>query len=120
MPMAAEELRDLSDVELKERLRDVRLTIGLLGPQIETRKKRKSRTIKVIRGTVLMAGGFIAATIDPLGLTLVLFGGWDWVEGIADDAKATNKDVAMRRKINELNAELDLIEFELRQRNLIS
>lgn len=41
MPMAAEELRNLSDVELKERLRDVRLTIGLLGPQIETRKKRR-------------------------------------------------------------------------------
>jgi hypothetical protein len=68
----------------------------------------------------LTTGGFIAATIDPLGILLVLLGGWDWVEGISGDAKATNKDIAMRKKISELNAELDLVELELKHRNLLS
>jgi hypothetical protein len=107
MTMAAEELRNLSDAELSERLRDVQLTIGLLGSQIETKNERRNRTIKVIRGTILTAGGFIVATIDSLGLLLVLLGGWDWVDGISGDAKSTNKDVAVRGKIYELNAELD-------------
>src|SRR5947209_3538071 len=120
MAMAAEQLGNLSDAELNDRLREMRLTVGLLGPQIETRKERRNRTMKVVRATVLTAGGLIAATIDSLGLLLVLLGGWDWVDGISGDAKATNKDIAMRRRISEVNAELDLIEFELRRRHLIS
>jgi hypothetical protein len=80
--MAAVDLRDLSDVELIDHLRDLRLQIALLEPNIETWKDRRRRTIKIVRGTILTAGGFIGATIDPLGLLLVVLGGWDWVEAI--------------------------------------
>lgn len=65
-----------------------------------------------------MAGGFIVATLDPLGAVLVLLGGWDWVVGISDDAKAMNKNLAMRGRINDLNTELNLVELEFKRRNL--
>jgi hypothetical protein len=50
--VALADLRDLTDAALIEYLRDVRLRIALLGPQIETAKDRRGRTIKVLRGTV--------------------------------------------------------------------
>lgn len=44
---------------------------------IESVRDRRGRTVKIVRGTILTAGGFLAATIDPLGLLLVLLGGWE-------------------------------------------
>lgn len=115
--MTPDEVRGLSDARLREHLRDLRLEIGLLRPHIETRAQRTERTIKVLRGTVLMSGGLMVATLDPSGAVLVLLGGWDWVVGISDDAKAMNKNLAMRRRVNGLNFELTLVELELRRRN---
>jgi hypothetical protein len=114
--MTPDEVRSLSDARLREHLRDLRLEIGLLAPFIEAREERTQRTIKVIRGTVLMAGGLVFATFEPAGAILALLGGWDWIVGISDDAKAMNQNLAMRRKINDLNAELDVIESEFRRR----
>jgi hypothetical protein len=118
--MALADLRDLTDAALIEYLRDLRLRIALLGPQIETAKDRRGRTIKVLRGTVLTAGGFLAATIDPLGLLLVLLGGWDWVENISDDATTMNRDLTLRRQMNALGAELEAVRSEMVRRGLIS
>jgi hypothetical protein len=117
--MAAVDLPGLSDSELLERLQALRLQIALLEPDIEDRKDRRRRTIKIVRGTILAAGGFLGATVDPMGLFLVLLGGWDWVEGISDDATEMNKNLAVRRRVNELAAQLDEIELELRKRNLV-
>jgi hypothetical protein len=117
--MAAVDLPGLSDTELLERLRDLRLQIALLAPDIETREDRRRRTTKIVRGTILAAGGFIGATIDPMGLMLVLLGGWDWVEGISDDANEMNKNLALHKRVVELNNELGEIDVELRRRNLV-
>jgi hypothetical protein len=68
----------------------------------------------------LTAGGFLAATIDPLGLLLVLLGGWDWVENISDDANTMNRDLKLRRQMNELGAQLDAVESEMVRRGLVS
>jgi hypothetical protein len=68
----------------------------------------------------LTAGGFLAATIDPLGLLLVLLGGWDWVENISVDATTMNRDLTLRRRMNELGVELDAVRAEMVRRGLIS
>jgi hypothetical protein len=118
--MVSFDLHSLSDAALIEQLRDLRLRIGLLGPQIEPAKNRGRRTRKILRCTFLTAGGFFVATIDPLGLLLVLFGGLDWVETISDDAATMNRDLALRRQINELRAQLDAVEVEMVRRGLSS
>jgi hypothetical protein len=66
----------------------------------------------------LTAGGFFAATINPLGLLLVLLGGLDWVEAISDDATTMNRDLALRGQINGLRAQLDAVESEMVRRSL--
>lgn len=118
--MAPIDLRGITDIELLEQLRNLRLRIALLEPHIDTARDRTRRTTKIVRGTILTAGGFLAATIDPLGLLLVVLGGWDWVDTISDDADTTNRGLAVRRQINALEAELDEIESELVRRGLIS
>ncbi len=115
--MAEVDLRRLSDDELKDYLRDLTIRIALLEPHLETSEDRRRRTVKIVRGTILSAGGFLGAEKSPLGFLLVLLGGWDWIEAISDDAKATNKNLVIRRGINALNAELDDVERELRRRN---
>jgi len=73
--MTPDEVRNLSDARLREHLRDLQLEIALLAPFIETKEERTQRTIKVIRGTVLMAGGLVFAAFEPSGAVLALLGG---------------------------------------------
>jgi hypothetical protein len=112
------DLRGLSDAELIEHLRDVRLRIAVLEPQIETRTNRIRRTIKAVRGTFLTVGGFLTLTADLFGFLLVLLGWWDWIETIADDARETNRGLAVRRAMAKLALELDKVQMELGRRGL--
>jgi hypothetical protein len=110
-------LRDLSDRELGDYIRNVERDIASLGAQIETAGTRRKRTLKIIRATFLTAGGFFAATFDLLGIALTLFGVWDWVEVFVDDAREMNRQAALHRAIKELESALVASEEELLRRS---
>jgi hypothetical protein len=112
------DLRRLSDAELIDHLRDVRLRIAVLEPQIQTRTDRIRGTIKVVRGTILVAGGILTMTADLFAFLLILLGAWDWTETIADDARETNRSMAVRRAMRQLVIDLDEVQAELGRRGL--
>src|SRR5581483_2346882 len=114
--MPVPNLGQLSDRELNEYLLRLNQRIADLAPRLDTPRERNRRTVKVLRGTILIAGGLFTATVDPIGVVLLLLGGWDWAEGISDDAETMNRGLAVRRQMNELEAELDEVEAELRRR----
>jgi hypothetical protein len=67
----------------------------------------------------LTAGGLfaVAATFEPLGIMLALFGVWDWVETITDDADAMNKRLKLQQTLIELGKDLDAAEAEFEKRH---
>jgi hypothetical protein len=118
--MSTPDLSSLSDTELSEHISRLNLRIAELAPQLDTSRDQRRRTVRIVRGTILTAGGlFTAGTVDLLGILLVILGCWDWAEGISDDAEATNRGLAVRRRMNEFEAELEVIATELRRRGYL-
>ena len=107
----------LSDRDLANQIRELRLQIVALEAQIEPPAAHSQRTVKLARGTFLTVGGFLTATFNPLGIALVIVGAWDWVDAIVDDAEAMNRGIALRRTIADLSQKLSVAEAEFRKRN---
>jgi hypothetical protein len=110
------QLRGMSDHELGNLVRDIRGQINACEVQIERRSQRRKRTIKLVRGTLLTAGGFVTATYDILAFFLVLAGLWDWIEAVAEDAEAMNRQIALMRNLRDLEDELRSVEKEFERR----
>jgi len=72
--------------------------------------------MKLIRGTFLATGGFLTATIDILGIVLVVVGLWEWIDVVVEDANAMNDRNALRRRISDLSVQLVAAEMEFRTR----
>lgn len=111
------QLRGMSDHELGNFVRDIRGQIIAYEAQIERRSQRRKRTIKLVRGTLLTAGGFLTATYDLLALFLVLTGLWDWIDAVAEDAQSMNHQTVLRRDLKRLEDQLTLAENEFERRN---
>jgi hypothetical protein len=62
------DLRDLSDHELADHIRILERDIASFGARIEPAAAKRKRTIKIVRATVLTAGGFFVASFDFLGI----------------------------------------------------
>jgi hypothetical protein len=109
-------LGDLSDRDLIKYIRSLDRDIGAARAQIETAATRRKRTLRIVRATILTAGGFFAATFDVLGIALTCFGVWDWIEVIADDAEEMNRQIALHRAAEEYLRLLQEAEEELQRR----
>ena len=115
MPIA--NIHDASAHELGTHIRNLSIRIARLEGQIEPRGRARARTIKIVRSTILMAGGLLTATaIDMLGLILTFLGCWDCVEVVVEDAREMNRQHAVRRLLTQLSAEIDAAESELSRR----
>lgn len=110
------ELRDLSDRELTDHIRNLERDIAAFGAQIEPAAAKRKRTVKIVRATVLTAGGFFAASFDFLGTVFILLGVWDWAEVFVDDAREMNRQIALRRALQELESRFDAAQEEFLQR----
>jgi hypothetical protein len=109
-------MKDVPDRELTDFIRDLRLQIVALEAQIEPPAASRQRTVRLIRGTFLTVGGFLTATFNPLGIALVLVGGWDWVDAVVDDVAAMNRRLALRRAIMIHSRQLAAAEVEFHRR----
>jgi hypothetical protein len=109
-------MQDLSDRELANLIRDLRVQIAELEPHIDSATDVRRRTMKLIRGTFLATGGFLTATIDILGIVLVVVGLWEWIDVVVEDANAMNDRNALRRRISDLSVQLVAAEMEFRTR----
>ncbi len=105
----------LSISELEDFIQDCRLRIARCEAQIEPSAFQRRRTFKILRGTVLMAGGFFGATFDPITLFLILLGAWDWIDGFSEDAAAMNRQIALHREANDISEQLDAAQARLEQ-----
>jgi hypothetical protein len=113
------DLRDLSDRDLGLYAHDVFHRISALEAQIESPASRRKRTVKIVRSTILMSGGLMAASfVDLLALILTLLGIWDCIEALQDDAAAMNRQLELRRTIRGLESELTAIEAEFERRGI--
>ena len=115
--MPLRDLRSLSDRELGNHVRDVVLRIAVLEVQIEPVAARRARTIKIVRSTILMGGGLLAATlIDFLALIITVLELWDCIEAIEHDVRTMNHQHELWRVLIELENELDALEAEIERR----
>jgi hypothetical protein len=89
----------LSDQELDTFIRDLRLRIAANKARIESSKSRRRRSLKIARGTVLTAGGFVGANFDWLAALLTVIGAWDWIDAFAEDARITNQQLELLRDL---------------------
>jgi sugar-specific transcriptional regulator TrmB len=113
-------VRSLSDQDLDLYVRELSNEINNLGSQIALLSPSYKRVVKIVRASILTAGGFIAASeVDVLGLVLTVFGVWEWVEAFAEDAEEMNRELAMRRNITRLRVELAVAEAEIDRRLVI-
>jgi hypothetical protein len=109
-------MKELSDRELANLVRDLRLQIIALDAQFEPHAASRQRTVKLVRGTFLTVGGFLTATFNLLGIALVLVGGWDWIDAVVDDAAAMNRRIGLRKAVRALSQQLDEAETEFLKR----
>jgi len=109
-------LRDLSDRELADHVRGLERDIAAFGAQLEPASAKRKRTVKIVRATVLTAGGLFAASFDFLGIALTLLGVWDWAEVFVDDAREMNRQIALRSTLTELEDRFDAAQEELLRR----
>jgi hypothetical protein len=114
-----DDISGLSDSRLIERFYQVLGDIRVYEAQLESENRRRQRSQKVFRGTLLNFVGLVAA-VPTGGVTLVLCaaGMLDWADAIVDDAKAINQQMALRRAYNEEFALLSELREELRRRGL--
>ena len=103
-------------MELSNFIHDLRTQIVALRPHIEGPHIWRRRSIDLLAGTILTAGGFFGATMDPLSVILVPLGFIVWVRAIVDDARATNRHLALRQNLSRLENQLAAAEAELERR----
>ncbi len=102
--------------ELGNYIRDLRLQIVDYQARLEPSSAPRQRTIKLIRGTLLTAGGILGATVELFAAILIIVGSWDLIETIRDDVNAMNQQLHFRRALAELYIQLDEAEAELERR----
>jgi len=111
-----DDLAQLTNDELVDLINDLQIEAEALVPFVEDRRAWNRRTIRLVRGTVLTAGGFFGATFDPISLLLVLLGFIDWLEAIVDDARALNQQLTLRQRIVSLRRRIEAALAELERR----
>lgn len=110
------DLAQLTDRDLGNFIRDLRFQIVAAQAQLEAPTADRRRTVKLFRGTVLLAGGLIGATFEPLTAFLAVVGLWDWVDAIEDDVSTMNRQLHLRRALIELDLLIRMAEAELDRR----
>jgi hypothetical protein len=114
------ELPDLtkySNQELGDLIRDLRLRSVAYQAQLATLPSSRERTIKLVRGTVLVAGGLHSITFGVLAAILLILGAWDWVETVRSDVETMNRQIEFRRALFELTRTIEAAEAELDRRS---
>jgi hypothetical protein len=109
-------LSTLSNTELDLLIRALVAKIASLKTQIESPSARRKRTRRLLRGTALMVGGFVGATVNPLTVVLVAVGLWDWFDSVDEDAKTYNRERRIQQEIPFLEREFSEAEEEIRRR----
>jgi hypothetical protein len=112
----ADNLGSLSNIELNNFIHDLRTQIVALKPHIEGPQIWRRRSIDLLAGGILTGGGFFGANLDPLSLILVPLGFIVWIRAIADDARAMNRHLTLRRQLTMLQSDLAAAEAELDRR----
>ncbi len=116
----ADDLKNLSDDELLNLIHDLQIETDTLLPFIDDDRIWNQRTVKLIRGTILTAGGFFGAAFDALSLLLVLVGFIDWLEAITDDARAFNRHLSLQQRMVALRDRINAAAAELARRRRAS
>lgn len=114
--MPPPDLRAFSDRDLSHYARDLAYRIAALEARIEPATASRKRTIKIVRSTVLMGGGLLAATLDLFALIITLLGVWDCIEAVHEDVATMNEQHELRRTVIGLQVEMDAIEAEFQRR----
>ncbi|HEY2757625.1 MAG TPA: hypothetical protein VGJ01_18000 [Pseudolabrys sp.] len=109
-------LESLSDIEIKDRIRQLELEIAACEGRVETDADEARRSRRLARGTFLTAAGFFGLTLDPISAVIILVGFFDWMEALRDDARQTNLKAALTWQSAKLKAQLELVEAEVRRR----
>ena len=106
----------LTDHELGNFIRDLRLRVAANEAQLESPSAGRQRTIKILRGTILTAGGLVGASFEPFSIVLTIIGCWDWVDTIRDDVNAMNRQIQLRETLIDLERQIAMAEAELERR----
>ena len=115
-----DDLTRLTEDELVDLIHDLQIEADALVPFVEDRRTWNRRTIRLVRGTILTAGGFFGATFDPIALLLVLLGFIDWLEAITDDARVLNQQLTLRQRIVSLRQRIEAADAELERRRRVT
>jgi hypothetical protein len=110
------ELTAYSIEELGNLIRDLRLQIVVYQAQLEVPTASRQRTIKIIRNTILTAGGIYGATFTLAAAILAVLGFWDWIDTIRSDVATMNRQIRFRRALTDLTQQLIAAESELDRR----
>ena len=110
------ELASLTDRELGDRIRDLIREIGTLGEQIEPDTHSVARSWRLIRSTILMAGGLFGATIEIWTVVLAGLGLWDWIDAMVEDSAIANRQMKLKQRLADLELTLAALTIELRRR----
>jgi hypothetical protein len=110
------ELAALSDHDLGRLARELETEIAVRRAQIEGPAAERKATRRILRGTFLTAAGFFGLTLDPVSGVIAFVGLWDWIEGVRDDAEATNRQTRLRADWQRLANQLAAVETEVRRR----
>jgi hypothetical protein len=112
----AVEIAKLSDRALGELIYALTVEIASIQSQVEPPTASRKRTWRLIRSTILMAGGFFGATVDLWSLILAALGMWDWLDSVSEDAVVTNRQIDVSQRLTYLDFKLALATIELRKR----
>lgn len=110
------DLARYSNQQLGNLIRDLRLQIAAYQAQLESPSAPGQRTIKVVRSTILTAGGIYGLTFTLLAALLAIIGFWDLIDTIRSDVDTMNQQLHFRRALWELTLLLDAAETELDRR----
>ena len=116
MEIDATDIAHLSGRELGELIRDLTVEIAAFQGQVEQDAGARKRTWRLVRSTILMTGGFFGAAVDLWALTLAALGIWDWIDSVSEDAVLTNRQLAISRRLSDLEFKLATATLELRKR----
>ena len=109
----------LSDVALRNEIRLLETEIAVCNAQIEPKASEIKRSRRIARGTFLTVAGFFGLTLDLISGVIALVGFFDWIDGLREDASATNMQLKLRRRLPTLKDRLALLEAEVRRREAL-
>lgn len=112
------DIENIPDRELGDFIRGLTIEIAALQSQVEPDSAPTKRTVRLVRVTILTAGGFFGATVDPWALILTALGMWDWIDSISEDANITNRQIVISQHLADLEIKLAAATVELRKRKL--